>query len=49
MKNRICAFLGTVTAEYNLSSILEQVTAGTRVPENGEPADGFRVLENGNP
>ncbi len=36
LKNRFCVFLDTQMSRYNLSSILEQVTTGSRVPENGE-------------
>ena len=53
LKNRFCAFLGTLMSEYNLCSILEQVTTGSRVPKNGEPAPtgfpGSRVPRNGEP
>jgi hypothetical protein len=37
LKNRFCVFLDTQMSGYNLSSILEQVTTVSRVPENGEP------------
>jgi hypothetical protein len=37
LKNRFCVFLDTQMSGYNLSSILEQVTTGSRVPENGKP------------
>jgi hypothetical protein len=37
LKNRFCVFLDTQMSGYNLSSILEQVTTGFRVPKNGEP------------
>jgi hypothetical protein len=37
LKNRFCVFLDTQMSGYNLSSILEQVTTGSRVPENREP------------
>jgi hypothetical protein len=38
LKNRFCVFLDTQMSGYNLSSILEQVTTGSWVSENGEPA-----------
>jgi hypothetical protein len=38
LKNRFCVFLDTQMSGYNLSSILEQVTTGFRVPKNGKPA-----------
>ncbi len=44
LKNRFCVFLDTQMSGYNLSSILEQVTTGSRVPENEEP---IRVSRNG--
>jgi hypothetical protein len=37
LKNHFCVFLDTQMSGYNLSSILEEVTTGSRVPENGEP------------
>ncbi len=37
LKNRFCLFLDTQMSGYNLSSILEQVTTGSCVSENGEP------------
>lgn len=37
LKIHFCAFLDTLMSGYNLSSILEQVTTDSRVPENGEP------------
>ncbi len=37
LKNRFHVFLDTQMSGYNLSSILEQVTTGSRVPENGKP------------
>ncbi len=37
LKDCFCVFLDTQISGYNLSSILEQVTTGSRVPENGEP------------
>ncbi len=37
LKNRFCVFLNAQISGYNLSSILEQVTTGSRVPESGNP------------
>jgi hypothetical protein len=42
LKNRFCVFLDTQMSGYNLSSILEQVTMGSRVLESAEP---IRVLD----
>jgi hypothetical protein len=39
LKNHFCAFSDTLVFGYNISSILEEVTTGSRVPENGEPAE----------
>ncbi len=52
LKNRFCAFLETRISEYNLSSILEQLTTGSRVPENEKPGThsrlrGLEFLETG--
>jgi hypothetical protein len=38
LKNRFYAFLNAQMSGYNLSSILEQFTTGSRVPENVKPA-----------
>jgi hypothetical protein len=37
LKDHFCVFLDTQMSGYNLSFILEQVTSGSRVLENGEP------------
>ncbi len=44
LKNRFCIFLDTQMSGYNLSSILEQVTTGSRVPKkrNPKPTVDFR-------
>ena len=55
LKNRFCALSHSLVFGYNLSSILEQVTTGSRVLENGErtrvPGNGelagSRVPRNG--
>jgi hypothetical protein len=49
-KSFLC-ILGTLMSEYNLPSTFEQITTGSRVPENGEPTrvPGSRVPSNGEP
>jgi len=49
LENRFCVFLDTQMSGYNLSSILEQVTTGSRVSENGEPIRVPGFWERGTP
>ncbi len=46
LKNRFCVFLDTHMSGYNLSSILEQVTTDSQIPEN---ENSQHVLGNGVP
>ncbi len=45
LKNHFCVFLDTQMSGYNLSSILEQVTTSSRVPENEETHSGSSSVQ----